>query len=309
MGIKQRLEVEAIKLVYSIPRLDDDNIVTAPAVRFFDEEAHVLIIDDTGSDTRTLKETLIDETLPGPVLEDIGAALGRFISYVHGWNERPDVDLSLFANNEVGKMVSAFATYDRLVSTLTGGDNIPHLQDPCLEVPEEKLATITKLAETRAKEICSSTTVMTHGDFWPGNVMVSLRRGADGAIEALDKLYVLDWELAKTGVPALDLGQLCAELHLIGRFHPHREESAKITIRSFLSAYKQTRSRAMDTSTARVALGHIGAHLVAWTPRVTWGGQEQTRDVVQEGVELLDLSWRGSESSLLDSIVRPLLSG
>ena len=65
----------------------------------------------------------------------------------------------------------------------------------------------------------------------------------------------------------------------------------------------------MDASTARVALGHVGAHLVAFTPRITWGGREQTRDVVQEGVELLDLSWTSSESSLLDSIVRPLLSG
>ena len=303
--------MEAIRLVRNIPRLDDDTIVTVPTVRFFDKEARVLIIDDAGSDTRTLKETLIDETLPGSLLEDIGAALGRFLSHIHGLNEHPDVDLSLFASNERGKMVSAFVTYGRLVSTLTGGDNdIPHLQDPCLELPEEKLVTITKLAETRTKEIHSSTVVMTHGDFWPGNILVSLRRGADGAIEALDKLYVIDWELAKTGLPALDLGQLCAELYLIARFHPHREESAKTTIRSFLSAYKQTRSNtAMDTSTARVALGHIGAHLVAWTPRITWGGRQQTRDVVQEGVELLDLSWTGSESSLLDSIVRPLLSG
>ena len=308
MGIEQRLEVEALRLARNIPRLDDDNIVTAPAVRFFDEEAHVLIIDDAGSDTRTLKEMLINETLPGPLLEDIGAALGRFLSHIHGWNEHPDVDLSLFANNEVGKRISAFATYDRLVSTLTGGDNIPHLQDPCLEVTEEKLTIVSNLAETRTKEICSSTVVMTHGDFWPGNIMVSLRRGADGKIEALDKLYVIDWELAKTGLPALDLGQLCAELYLIARFHPHREESAKTTIRSFLSAYKQTQSTAMGTSTARVALGHIGAHLVAWTPRITWGGRQETRDVVQEGVELLDVSWTGSESSLLDSIVRPLLS-
>ena len=241
-------------------------------------------------------------------MRSIGAALGRFLSRLHGWNEHPDVDLSLFASNEVGKTTTAFVTYGQLVATLTSGDKIPHLLDPYLEISEEKLAIISELAETRIKEIHSSTasSVMTHGDFWPGNIIVSLRRGADGAIEVLDRLYILDWELAKTGISGLNLGQLCAELHLIARFHPHREESAKATIRSLLSAYRQ--SRKMDPVTARVALGHVGAHLVALTPRVRWGGRERTREVVQEGVELLNLSWTGSESSLLDSIVGPLLS-
>ena len=151
----------------------------------------------------------------------------------------------------------------------------------------------------------SATTVITHGDLWPGNVMVSLRRGADGAIEALDKLYVIDWEVAKTGLPGFDLGQMCAEFYLIARFHPHRENSTNTLIKSFLSAYKTTRGSAMDP---RVAVGHIGAHLVAFTPRIPWGGRERTRDVVQEGAELLYLSWTGPDSLLLDSIVQPLLS-
>ncbi|KAL4069802.1 kinase-like domain-containing protein [Scleroderma yunnanense] len=306
---RQIFEVEALRLAHRFPVSDGGTKVTTPVVRLFDEEAHVMIIDDAGSDTRTLKDILINETLPEPLPEEIGTLLGRFISHVHGWNEHPQVDLSLFANNEVGKMVSAFLTYDRLVSTLTGGDKLPHLIDPCLEIPEEKLKAISKLAEARIKEVYSSTAsgVMTHGDFWPGNIMVSLRRGADGRIEALERLYVLDWEVAKTGLPGLDLGQLCAELHLVGRFHPHREESTNTTIKSFLSAYRQ--NRAVDPAIAHVTLSHIGAHLVALTPRIPWGGRERTREVVQEGVELLELSETGSESSLLDSIVGPLLSG
>ena len=138
--------------------------------------------------------------------------------------------------------------------------------------------------------------------------MVSLRRGADGAIEALDKLYVIDWELARTGLPGLDLGQMCAEFYLIARFHPYREESANTVIRSFFSAYKTTRGSAVDPGIARVKMGHIGAHLVTLAPRIPWGGRERTRDVVREGAELLNLSWTGPDLSLLDSIVQPLLS-
>ena len=306
MGVEQRFEAEALRLANTIPRPDNDNTVMVPALQLFDEESHVMIIEDVGSDARTLTDILMDETLPGPLLEEIGVKLGRFLAHVHEWNNHPDVDLSLFENNEAGKMILELMIYGRLVPTLTGEDKIPYLLDPSLEIPDEMLVNVSKLAETRTKEIHSSAAsgVMTHNDFWPGNIMVSLRRGADGAIEALDRLYVLDWELAMTGLPGLDLGQLCAELHIIARFHPHRAESAQTTLKSFLSAYRQNRE--ISPAIARVTVGHIGAHLVAWTPRVTLSSRERTREAVLEGVELLDLGWTGSESSLLDSIVGPL---
>lgn len=264
-----------------------------------------MIIEDVGPDTRTLMDMLIDGTLSTSLLEEIGSMLGRFLAHIHEWNKYSDIDLSLFTSNEAGKMILDSIIYGRLVSTLTGEDKIPCLLDSPLDIPEETLGNISKLVETRIKEINSACGVMTHNDFWPGNIMVSLRQGESGAIEALDKLYILDWELAMIGLPGLDLGQLCAEFHTIARFHPHREESAKAAIKSFLSAYRQ--SRVIDPAVARVTVGHIGAHLVAWTSRVTLGGGEQAREAVLEGVELLDLSWTGSESSLLDSIVGPLL--
>ncbi|KIM70341.1 hypothetical protein SCLCIDRAFT_1207673 [Scleroderma citrinum Foug A] len=305
---RQKFEAEALRLANMIPRPNDANTVIVPTLRLLDQESHVMIIEDAGSDLRALKEILIDESLPGPVLEEIGATLGRYLAHIHKWNEHPDVDLTLFANNEAGKMVLTLMIYSRLVSTLTGEDRLPHLLNPTLAIPEEKLAAISKLAEMRTNEIYSSTAsgVMTHGDYWPGNILVSLRRGAGGVIEALDRLYVLDWELAMTGLPGLDLGQYCAELFFIARAHPHREESVKTMVKSFLCAYRQRRK--IDLATVRVVAGHMGAHVAVWAPRDP-GDRDRTREVVQEGVELLDLSWSGSESSLLDSIVGPLLSG
>lgn len=238
---RQRFEAEALRLANMIPRPDDDNTVMVPKLRLLDQESHVMIIEDAGSDLRTLKEILIDESLPRSLLEKIGATLGRYLAHIHEWNEHPDVDLTSFRNNEAGKMVLTFMIYSRLVSTLTGEDKLPHLLNPTLGIQEEKLATISKLAETRTNEIYSSTAlgVMTHGDYWPGNILVSLRWGADGVIEALDRLYVLDWELAMTGLPGLDLGQYCAELFFIARSHPHREESCNCACcgRSHGSAY------------------------------------------------------------------------
>lgn len=265
-----------------------------------------MIMDDAGEDCRTLKELLIQEDLPKDTLEQIGTALGKIIYGVHTWNQNPDIDLTIFAENQVGKYISAFVTYGRLESTLSGRDNIPTLSDPLLGVPEAKMGTISKLVEKRQQAIFAASTSdpMTHGDFWPGNLVVSLRRGMDRTIEGVEKLYVLDWELGKTGLPGLYLGQICAELYILSEFHPAREESTRTIIGSFLGAYRERRGKGGDVELARTVVSHIGAHAVAWTPRTSsWFGRQKTREVVEKGVEMLVLGEEGSESSLKASIV------
>ncbi|KAI6008387.1 kinase-like domain-containing protein [Pisolithus orientalis] len=308
-GAEQKFEAEAFRLSRQLSIRSGEITVEVPALRLYDEEKHVMIVDDAGTDARTLKEILINESLPTALLQEMGTALGYFLSHLHGLSECHDVDLSLFTNNEVGKMITAWMTYSRTVSTLTGKDEIPALSNPPLEISGEKLAAFSKLVEIRSREIHSSTgsDVMTHGDFWPGNIMVCLRRGANGTVEAVEKLYVVDWEVAKMGLPGLDLGQLCAELYLISRFYPRRKESAEAVITSFLSTYRRCNNK-VDPALAGVTVGHIGAHLVTLGPRISWGGREQTRKVVQEGVEMLTLGCTGSVSSLQESIVGPLLS-
>lgn len=301
---RQKFDVEALRLVRKLH--GDDDVVTVPNVHLFDEEAHVMIIDDCGLDTRTLKQLLIDEALPQTVTEEIGAAIGRFLGRVHAWNKDTSFDMGIFINNEVGKMISALVTYGRLISTLSGRDNIAALADPILDIPEEKLAVISKLAETRSNEIGTTTEVLTHGDFWPGNIMVSLRREPEGGVLKLERLYVLDWELAKAGLRGLDIGQFCAEMRLLQRFYPSRHEETSTILRSFLLAYRGGSARP-DEALAKVAIAHVGAHLVAWTPRVRWGNKEDTRKTVAEGVDLLIGGAEGTLAWLEGSLVGSLM--
>jgi 5-methylthioribose kinase len=283
----------------------NDDVITVPIVRLFDKEAHVMIIDDCGMDTRTLKQLVIDEALPQTVAEEIGAAIGRFLGRIHAWNKDASFDMGIFANNEVGKMTTSLVTYGRLISTLSGKDNIAALVDPVLDIPKDKLDVISKLAETRSYEINNTSESFTHGDFWPGNIMVSLRRESEGGTPGLDRLYVLDWEMAKAGLQGLDIGQFCAEMRLLERFYPSRREEASTIMRTFLSAYKG--GSGSDEALARVAVAHVGAHLVAWTPRIRWGDREETRGTVAEGVELLTGGDEGTRAWLESSLVGNLL--
>ncbi|KAG1784196.1 kinase-like domain-containing protein [Suillus placidus] len=300
---RQTFDAEALRLVRKMHA--DDDVITVPNVHLFDEEAHVMIIDDCGTEARTLKQLVIDEALPQTVAEEIGAAIGRFLGRLHAWNKDASFDMGIFSNNEVGKMISALVTYGRLISTLSGRDNIAALTDPGLDIPEGTLAVISKLAETRSSDIGSMTEVLTHGDFWPGNIMVSLRRESEGGMLRLEKLYVLDWELAKAGLRGLDIGQFCAEMRLLQRFYPNRQEETSTVMRSFLLAYRG--GSGPDEALARVAIAHVGAHLVAWTPRVRWGDKEDTRKTVTEGVELLIGGAEGTLAWLEGSLVGSLM--
>ncbi|KAH7923920.1 hypothetical protein BV22DRAFT_1014458 [Leucogyrophana mollusca] len=301
---RQNFEAGALRLVEKLQ--PGDGIVTAPVVHHLDDVAHVMIIDDCGEDTRTLKQSMIDGLVSPAMAEEIGCALGRFIGRIHSWTKDPSVDLSLFETNDEAKEISGFISYGRLTSTLTGKDDIPALSDPPIDISQTDLQVISDLAAVRIQAINTTTETFTHGDFWPGNIMVSLRTDPEGGISPkLEKLYVLDWEATKTGLRGLDLGQFCAEIHLLRRFHANCEEPASVMLESFLRTYGQNQD--VDVALARTALTHVGAHLVAWGPRVKWGGREETRAIVKEGADLLAKGAFASEEWLQSQLIGPLL--
>ena len=282
--IVQKFEVAALRNVKEW--LPENSIVTVPAVHLFDEAANVIVMDDCGEQAVTLKQLMQENTPPLSVAREIGTALGNFLGRIHECGGRDKSFLDIFDGNLKGKELSAFVTYGRLISTLTGKDDLPALSNPPFEIAEDKLEVISKVASERIQAMTSSLDTFTMGDFWPGNIMVTLSAGVDaGSLTKLEHIHVLDWELAKTGLHGLDVGQLCAELHLLSLFHPSCKESALGTMRSFLVSYL---GRKMDSkSLMQTATGHMGAHLIAWTPRNAWGSKEQTREAVEEGVKMI----------------------
>ena len=112
------------------------------------------------------------------------------------------------------------------------------------------------------------------GDFWPGNIMVSLNKKGD-----LERLYILDWEITRIGIPGIEVGQFCAEIHMLRRFNPEVcGVTATLVLEHFLKAY------AGDAEQARRAFVHMGVHMSVLGARIEWGEKEVTRQVVLEGV-------------------------
>lgn len=115
------------------------------------------------------------------------------------------------------------------------------------------------------------------GDLWPENILV----GADHPL----RLYILDWELARTGLPGSEIGLFCANIDLLSKGNQVASKLASVMLRSFLDAYSRISSR--DACLAQDTLAHWGITCVFWAPRDPPGDSELVQDFVRKGVDFL----------------------
>ncbi|KAK7051882.1 APH domain-containing protein [Favolaschia claudopus] len=283
---RQAFEAEALRRVKQNV-LCRDGLATVPTVYHFDEKAHVIIMEDCGEGSQTLK-ALMREHPPTPaVAQDIGRALGEFLGRLHSWGANDSKLLDYFCQNELGKKITSWITYDRLIPILTSTPPHPAVSLLREPVPESDLDDIRAIINERTKEIHTSRETFTMGDFWTGNILVNLRVNPDGS-RSFAGVYVVDWELAKAGVAALDVGQFCAEMLCLDIFHRESAgESSRKLIEAFLTEYRRIYAGLMKEHFANVAAKHVGAHLVTIAPEVNWGPPEESVKAVELGLEYL----------------------
>jgi len=301
----QIYEVAALRKMKDI--LPDDSLVTVPDVFLFDDVANVIIMSDCGEHILTLKQQLVEDPPGAAVAGKIGAAVGEFVGRLHTLGQADQEYREFFSRNEDGKKLSVFATYGRLVSTLAD-HTLPALSDPPFEVSQSELDTIAQIAADTERDMLTTTETVVMGDLWPGNILVALRRDAAGTAMDVERIYVVDWELAKTGLAGLDVGQFAAELHLLCSFKAHSEQAATSVLVSFLNTYRERYEDGGSLRVARTAVVHLGAHLVTWTPRVQWGSEEIVRKIVREGVGYLVSGCSATEDYIRETKLAGLLS-
>ncbi|KAF8956078.1 kinase-like domain-containing protein [Flammula alnicola] len=297
---RQIYEVEALRRVREW--LPADSVVTVPEVFFFDEAAHAIIMEDTGEGCVDLKTFLKKGAASLSMAKEIGAAIGTFLGGMHKWGQGNKELCAAVKGNKEAKQMTAWVYYGRLISTLTGKDDVPKLRDPVLDIDPKDLEVIGRLAEEGTRACLEEEDSFVMGDFWPGNLMVQL--DAQGELK---RIYVLDWELAKAGLAGMEVGQFVAEIHLLRRCIPDVcTDTASLVLEHFLKEYK--RSCEPDVEVARRTVVRWGVHMAILGGRVEWGGKELTREVVLEGMRLLVDGYEAGEEWLKRSCVGPMLS-
>ena len=128
-------------------------MVTVPEVHLFDEQAHAIVMDDTGSGSINLKVFM---QTGGPSLsmaKKIGESIGVFLGRLHKWGQGNKELCAAVKGNVEAKALAGWAYYGRLRVTLTGAANIPFLSDPPLGIAESDLKAIDRLAEETTRSM------------------------------------------------------------------------------------------------------------------------------------------------------------
>ncbi|PFH50967.1 hypothetical protein AMATHDRAFT_143692 [Amanita thiersii Skay4041] len=276
---RQGFEVEALRRVK--PIIPDDALVTVPEVYLFDEKECVIIMEDAGADSVPLKQFMIEGRLSVLMAERLGTALGEFAGRLHVWGKDPNV-LEYFEGHKMAKELFAWVNYGRLYQAIDPSkeSDVAALRDPPLEHSEEDLAIIKKVGEDMAIAVKNAKDTFVMGDFWPGNMAVCATNE-----NALQRVYMLDWEICRPGLAGIEIGQFCSEIDCVRHFYPQYKAAATKVISAFRDAYDRVGKP--EKSVWIMGSVHWGTHLVVTAPRAGWGGREATRKVVEAGKKII----------------------
>lgn len=261
--------------------------VRLPSVLRYDEGAHVLVLEDVGN-VPTLKVWLSD-SVPVAQCHSIGNLLGCFLAKVHNLHVKYPSIMDDFESNTTAKQLSALVYFGNLPARAANyGFNDDF---------------ITTAAEAAQREVLEAKEVLTLGDFWTGNVLVSPLMRPNAQSPGL-QLFLVDLEFAKPGTIAFDIGQMAAEMYCLARYR--NRERGQALLESFLQGYKLGKPNQIDV--AKVAI-RVGAHLVVIGPSA-WGqqvGEQESQRLVEEGIKLIKAGWERDVDILRQSMLACLL--
>lgn len=202
-------------------------------------------------------------------IKRFGTELGQWLANLHN-----DTKTTSIGDNRTAKAIYRYS-YANVAEVLQ-----KYGHDPALG--EQINSLYGSLLQTDDECIC-------HGDFWPGNILINDQ-----------KLTVVDWEMVRRGCGATDVGQFAAEAYLLDRF-----KGGKGLLQAFLRGYRGERK--LDGRFLQRVGVHMGVHLAFWPTRVAWGTEEDTKECVEVGRELMVRAVGGEVGWVRDSLLSELL--
>jgi thiamine kinase-like enzyme len=142
-----------------------------------------------------------------------------------------------------------------------------------------------------------------HGDFWPGNILLSdttpypssEAKDSEGETTQSEplKITIVDWEMVRNGNGVSDIGRFSAESFLLDRFRGN-----KGLLPAFSKAYLEARKEPLTWEEQRRIYADFATHIAYWPTRVPWGTKEETKELMKLGVELLEMLEKGDVEEL-----------
>ncbi|EWC47301.1 hypothetical protein DRE_03420 [Drechslerella stenobrocha 248] len=224
--------------------------VKTPKVYWVDETNRVVIIEDAGPESRTLKDVLLSDTIPSVgVFRQIGDELGKYLAQLHTWGSSPEV-MSRFENKDA-RVIASWRTVGRVED---------EVEKACPDIPQDVKTALKTWCDKEKEKAMNGVDTVIMGDFWTGNVLVNLTAAGE-----LESLYVVDWEMVRPADAAVELSQMLAEVWEAGQFgrSTDAKAAAKDLAVALCSAYEHG-ARMLPENMLRDVMVGAGAHVAVW---------------------------------------------
>lgn len=214
--------------------------VRAPQLLASDAPGFTIVIEDCGRGP-DLVEWIMRSESDAESAREIGGLLGTFIARLHAgtWN-----DVTWLGRNRVGETLRAMY-YEQIgpLAEQAGADDHRELG-------------VRFAAQWQREQSAPSCVVM--GDLWPASVLVRDTM-----------LRIIDWEFARTGFPAQDVGMLTAHLWMLreridGSPQVHLDAVLDGFVQGYAGSFEAGTGRPASTFAAEIAL-YFGAEILSWT--------------------------------------------
>ncbi|KAL3466483.1 kinase-like domain-containing protein [Aspergillus heterothallicus] len=266
--------------------------VKTPGLLHFNSTTNTQVMEDLPS-ALDLKTFLLSPAVAALISKEwtlsIGRTLGIWLRAFHVWiadSAQSEVAAG-FEKNETMKKLKFSINYDSLLNMIGAYPDL-------LEGSRALFERVRERAAAEAEEGVGEGIGPIHGDFWSGNVLLP-KASLDNPLP-VTPLFITDWELAQVGSRALDLGQMLAELYMLK--HYKNIDAGLWVIEGFAAGYDE-----ISEETAFRTLIHVGVHFIFFgSTTAGWGTQEQIRDLVRVGRDLIAKASEGNREAFKGEI-------
>jgi len=136
--------------------LPKESLVQVPKVHRLDEKAHVIIMDDAGESSLTLKDFLKSGRLSDSTAVKIGESIGEFLGSLHEWGTAHRADCAIFEQHTEAPALAAGFYYGQLPVFFGGKSGVPFLEDPPLLLADERMAILKEIVTETIEAIISA---------------------------------------------------------------------------------------------------------------------------------------------------------
>ena len=253
--------------------------VEIPKLISYDHQEHNIIMSDCGTAATDLHTAFPNLSRVSRV--DCGRRLGQWLAALHKCTA---IDKTAFSGNVVAQDRKGM---DQRISLLSAGLPIASSGTGTpLEIALERQE-FTQLLEPFVVAVTTAKSgSVTHGDFWPGNVMVSPPHDPN----TKELLAIIDWESVRLGTGASDVGVFAAEAWLLCHFHSISANATIVQPEDFgmLNVFLENYLKTVGSVTeqfVREAILQFAINL-----SVGRGGSQMMLPVKKFGVEIVKLA-------------------